>query len=183
MLYTPEYQELQQEMHRTSPGYGGVHSRTYAGPIITMIEKYKPDTVLDYGAGRGHFGEMLFKHGYKGRYVPYDPGIPYWSKKPDPAPFVLCIDVLEHIEPDCLEDVLDDLRRVTVGHGVFSVHILPAKKTLPDGRNAHLTQQPVEWWKAKLERRFKIVCDTPTYAKRDLTLLIGGVFEVEPRDD
>lgn len=183
MLYTPEHQQLQTNMHEMARGYGGVHSRTYAPPILELVEKHKPSSVLDYGAGKGHFGEVLFKHGYRGTYIPYDPGIPYWSKAPDPAPLVICIDVLEHIEPPCLEDVLDDLRRVTVERGMFSVHVLPAKKSLPDGRNAHLTQEPVEWWKAKLERRFKIVWESPAYAKRDPTLLIGGIFEVEPRND
>jgi hypothetical protein len=27
-------------------------------------------------------------------------------------------------------------------------------KTLPDGRNAHLTQQPLEWWLPKLMSRW-----------------------------
>ena len=183
MLYTEGYQQQQVAMHESPKGYGGVHSRVYAPVITDLIEQHKPASVLDYGAGKGHFGEVLFKTGYRGTYIPYDPGIPYWSKRPDPAPLVICIDVLEHIEPDCLEDVLDDLRRVTTERGVFSIHILPAKKTLPDGRNAHLTQQPVEWWREKLARRFDIVWEHMSFAKRDPNLLIGAIFIVEPRDD
>ena len=29
-------------------------------------------------------------------------------------------------------------------------------KVLPDGRNAHLTQEPIEWWLPKLTDRFDI---------------------------
>jgi len=43
-------------------------------------------------------------------------------RDPSPASFVACIDVLEHIEPELLDNVLDDLRRVTAQIGVFTVH-------------------------------------------------------------
>jgi hypothetical protein len=32
----------------------------------------------------------------------------------------------------------------------------PAKKLLPDGRNAHLIQQPRDWWLPRLAQRFAI---------------------------
>lgn len=65
--------------------------------------------------------------------------------------------MLEHIEPHLLDNVLDDLKRVTVGLGVFTVHTGQAVKTLPDGRNAHLIQQPPSWWLPKLTQRFELV--------------------------
>jgi hypothetical protein len=34
-------------------------------------------------------------------------------------------------------------------------------KVLTDGRNAHLTQQPVEWWSARLGERFDVVSTSP----------------------
>jgi len=70
---------------------------------------------------------------------------------------VACIDVLEHIEPDCLTDVLDDLQRLVLKYGLFTVHTKPAVKILPDGRNAHLIQEPMTWWQDKFDKRFKIV--------------------------
>lgn len=69
---------------------------------------------------------------------------------------VVCIDVLEHIEPDCLEAVLDDLKRVTASFGIFTVATGPAKKVLADGRNAHLIQQDPEWWMMKIFARFVV---------------------------
>jgi hypothetical protein len=38
----------------------------------------------------------------------------------------------------------------------MSVHMGPALKTLPDGRNAHLIQEPVEWWLPKIMQRFDL---------------------------
>jgi hypothetical protein len=114
--------------------------------------------LLDYGAGKGRLGEALREH-VRGPLTIhyYDPAVPEWSAPPAPCPFVACIDVLEHIEPQLLDNVLDDLRRVTDGVGVFTVHTGAAVKLLPDGRNAHLTQQPPEWWLPRLMQRFELV--------------------------
>ena len=67
-----------------------------------------------------------------------------------------CIDVLEHVEPHLLDNVLTDLRRVTKNVGFFTVHTGPAVKTLSDGRNAHLIQQSATWWLTKLSDYFQI---------------------------
>lgn len=75
---------------------------------------------------------------------------------PQPCGFVACICALEHIEPPLLDNVLDDLKRVTADVGVFTVHTQPAVKVLPDGRNAHLIQQPPAWWLPKFLERFEL---------------------------
>lgn len=69
---------------------------------------------------------------------------------------VACIDVLEHIEPDCLDNVLDHLCALTEGILFCSIDTGPAVKVLSDGRNAHLTQQPIEWWLPKIWERWDI---------------------------
>ena len=87
----------------------------------------------------------------------YDPAIPEWSAPPAPSDFVVCIDVLEHVEPEFIDNVLDDLARLTLKIGFFTVTTVPAKKTLPDGRNAHLIQMPPGWWLPKFLDRFELV--------------------------
>jgi hypothetical protein len=123
-----------------------------------MLEASKATRMLDYGAGKGRLGQALAQIMPR---VPeirhYDPAVPEWSATPAPEPFVACIDVLEHIEPELLDTVLDDLQRVTMGLGIFTVHTGPAVKVLPDGRNAHLIQQPAQWWLPKFLARFELV--------------------------
>jgi hypothetical protein len=63
---------------------------------------------------------------------------------------VACIDVLEHIEPKLLENVLDDLQRVTREIGFFTVSTVLAEKTLADGRNAHLIVEGPEFLVAEV---------------------------------
>ncbi len=151
MLITDEYLAQQKSLHE-NPDYG-VASVHYAPMVSQILEKTGVRDLLDYGAGKGRLGQNL-KVRHRVDVSHYDPAIPQWASPPEPADMVACIDVLEHIETDCLNDVLDDLQRVTRVVGFFSVHTGPAIKTLPDGRNAHLIQAPAEWWLPKIMQRF-----------------------------
>jgi len=179
MLISEEYREQQAQMHAAPRGYGGANTDGYGAVCMRVIEQHAPVSVLDYGAGKGHLGEYLFSHGFKGFYRPYDPAIPYWSDTPQPSDLVCCFDVLEHIEPEYLDNVLADLQRVIVQRGCISVHHRLAKKSLPDGRNAHLIIEPPEWWHDKLARCFVITKEFPTFGVNDQQLL-QTIFFVEP---
>lgn len=170
MLISEQYREQQKVLHHNA-GYG-IASLAYAAKVLEIINHYQIRNVLDYGAGKGRLGEALFQRGYVGNYLPYDPAIDYWASKPSPCEMVACIDVLEHIEPECLDAVLDDLVRCTRRVAAITVHTGPAKKVLPDGRNAHLTQQPMEWWQNQLASRFAI--------KESAASGNGAFFCVEP---
>jgi hypothetical protein len=126
--------------------------------VAQVIKAVGAHEILDYGAGKGRLGVALRQYLQQELKIHhYDPAIPEWSAPPAPCSFVACIDVLEHIEPDLLEDVLDDLERVTARVGIFSVHTGPAKRILPNGRNAHLIQQPAAWWLPKFFARFELM--------------------------
>jgi hypothetical protein len=148
---------MQQTLHE-NPNYG-VASVQYAPLVAQLLQNFKETELLDYGAGKGRLGQTLAQilPGYPVQIQHYDPAIPQWSKDPAPRPFVTCIDVLEHIEPDYLDNVLDHLQRLTQRIGFFTVHTGPAVKVLPDGRNAHLIQQPPAWWLPKFLDRFELV--------------------------
>ena len=172
MLISDAYRKQQQRLHERDDY--GVASLHYAPLVAAAVERLGVDELLDYGCGKGRLGPALaglLKRpvGVRG----YDPAVPERAARPEPAFLVACIDVLEHIEPECLDDVLDDLRRVTRGVGVFTVHCGPAMKTLDDGRNAHLTQRPVEWWRERLASRFEVLAVRP--------LPEGACFEVARR--
>jgi hypothetical protein len=155
MLISDAYRQQQREMHEKYEGSYGVASITYASIVSTYCNKLGITHLLDYGCARCN----LFKHlkvDHKMTLQAYDPGIEEHSDRPIPSQMVTCIDVLEHIEPDNLDDVLDDLAALTLEVGLFSVNTAPAAKVLSDGRNAHLIQQPMEWWLPKLWSRFDL---------------------------
>jgi hypothetical protein len=155
-LISEDYRRMQQVLHE-NPDYG-VASVQYAPLVAMVLNTTGAGELLDYGAGKGRLGIALREHVKRPLTIHhYDPAIPQWSAPPEPCKFVACIDVLEHIEPAMLDNVLDDLMRVTAGVGVFTVHTGPAIKVLPDGRNAHLIQQPPSWWLPKFMERFDLV--------------------------
>ena len=155
ILISEDYRKMQQQLHE-NPNYG-VASVQFAPMVAQVIEATRADELLDYGAGKGRLGIALKQNLQRPLVIHhYDPAIPEWSAPPAPCGFVACIDVLEHIEPALLDNVLNDLRRVTADVGVFTVHTGPAVKVLPDGRNAHLIQQPPAWWLPKFLERFEL---------------------------
>jgi hypothetical protein len=109
----------------------GVASVAYAPLVDLIIKENKIRYLLDYGAGKCRLKDALT---VDVKYTPY-----------------------EHIEPELLDNVLNDLQRVTMKFGLFTIHTGPAAKTLPDGRNAHLIQEPLSWWENKIKLRFKII--------------------------
>jgi len=156
LLISDDYRHLQQELHK-NPNYG-VASVAYAPLVAQLLDAVQATELLDYGAGKGRLGVALREHTAKLLTIHhYDPAIPGWSGVAQPCRFVACIDVLEHIEPDLIDNVLDDLKRVTTGFGIFTVHTGPATKTLLDGRNAHLIQKPLSWWLPKFIQRFELL--------------------------
>ena len=154
-LISEDYRKMQQELHR-NPNYG-VASIQYAPMVAQVMEAAGITEILDYGAGKGRLG-LALEGMYENPLVihHYDPAIPQWSQPPQPCDLVACIDVLEHIEPDLLDNVLNDLKRVTARVGVFTVHTGAAVKVLGDGRNAHLIQKPASWWLPKFMERFEL---------------------------
>jgi hypothetical protein len=156
VLISDDYRRLQEELHR-NPDYG-VASVEYAPLVAEAINATGVTELLDYGAGKGRLGETLKRILQRPiKVYHYDPAVPEWSTPPQPCQFVACIDVLEHIEPELLMNVLDDLKRVVAGGGVFTVHTGAARKVLRDGRNAHLIQKPPSWWLPQLLERFDLV--------------------------
>jgi hypothetical protein len=157
MLITDEYRRMQEGMHASMPRYG-VMGGMFAPLVADIINKLDVTEVLDYGCGHNLslLKGLSGKVGHKFQYLAYDPGVAQYAGEPRPAQMVTCVDVLEHIEPDCLLDVLDHLHRLTKAVGFFTVHTEAAEKTLPDGRNAHLIQRPPEWWLDRMLPLFEL---------------------------
>jgi hypothetical protein len=149
-----DYLAQQKELHK-NPNYG-VASLGYAPIIKGLLDQTGIKSISDYGAGKCNLQKGLHDLGKRDfEYLPYDPAFPEYGP-PKPAQLVCCIDVLEHIEESYLEEVFLDLKDITKHIGFFSVHTGPAMKTLPDGRNAHIIQQPTSWWLPRMCQHFEI---------------------------
>lgn len=157
-LITPEFKELNAKLHRENLAYG-VGGGKEKDTVLKLVANLKAQSetpgvqpsVLDYGCGKGYLAKALTFPIWE-----YDPAIPGKEESPRPADLVVCADVLEHVEPEKLGVVLDDLRRCIIQIGYFVIHTGPAQKTYSDGRNTHLTQQGRDWWEKRLGKFFQV---------------------------
>jgi hypothetical protein len=148
------YLAQQRELHR-NPEYG-VASTGFAPLVRQLLASGHFASLADYGAGKCRLLESLNELASPPfDYLPYDPAFPEYGP-PRPADLVCCIDVLEHIEPEHVDSILQDLADITRKAGFFTIHTGPAVKVLSDGRNAHLIQKPTSWWLPKLCRHFEV---------------------------
>lgn len=153
-MISETYRELNKRLHADEPHFGnGATSKTWFGQVEAIANSVKAQSILDYGCGKGALGAALPHLMIDG----YDPAVPGRDEPPAPVDLVISLDVLEHVEPEFVDAVLDDLKRCAV-KGVFLViSTRPAGKTLADGRNAHLSVHPPEWWVPKLMGRWKMM--------------------------
>jgi hypothetical protein len=155
-LITDEYKKLNEQLHEKSKLYGtsGVY---YLDQVISILKELKTQDVLDYGCGKSTLAMNL-----PFTIKQYDPAVPRYKQLPRPADLVVCTDVLEHIEPEMLDNVLQHIASLIIKMGFLVVSTMEARKHLPDGRNAHLIIQPRKWWLEKMNQYFEIIQFTTT---------------------
>lgn len=155
-----EYKLVLEQTHAKTGSWGTTAGSRYK-MIVEHLQKANSTTLLDYGSGSSSLKNALDKY-YPNVYnvIEYEPGAPDKCTAPQPCEFVVCIDVLEHVEPEFIEHVLDDLQRVTQKYALFTISTEPARTILSDGRNAHLIIQPYSWWLPKITSRFDIITES-----------------------
>jgi hypothetical protein len=131
-------------------GTSSVKYLRYLRPEIALL---RPKSILDYGCGQSIFLDCL-DLGDEVELLRYDPAIPAYGKLPrHKADLLVTIDVLEHIEEADLDRVMSEMR-AAAREAIIVIDTKPAKHTLPDGRNAHVSLHPHDWWRERLSRHF-----------------------------
>jgi hypothetical protein len=154
MLISEKYVEQNKSLHDV--GNFGVSGFKWAPTVAWIVHQHQVKNVLDYGAGQQTLKKAL-KNISDLQINCYDPAIPELSSPPQSAELVTCTDVLEHIEPENIDNVLDHIQAIAARYVFLVIPTGPAAKTLTDGRNAHLIQKPVQWWLPKFLSRFDLI--------------------------
>lgn len=152
-MISDRYREQNAQLHRKQHAYGCSGSR-WADLVIDIAARVGASEVLDYGCGKQTLAGMI------AHVVPcrgYDPAIPHLSERPAPADLVTCTDVMEHVEPEYVDAVLDDVAGLARKAAFFVISCERGGRKLPDGRYAHLVVKPPEWWLRRIAPRFDAI--------------------------
>lgn len=173
---SPRYRKLIQlyrRMHVEGDKTIGMPSeRTFAGGSVLrhvkevkkLIDDTGAQTLLDYGAGKGHqyaWRDVELPDGsrieslraYWGvrELAMYDPGYEPLSRLPSGTfDGVICTDVLEHCPAEDLPWIVDEVFGFARRFVYLTIASYGAIKTLPNGENAHCTVRPPDWWRGLL---------------------------------
>jgi len=129
---------------------------------VPRILKYATDhgckSILDYGSGKSDFLNSLNAefpdHGLQ--INQYEPGRPELAGDPIVSDMSICVDVLEHIEPEKLDAVLDHIYAKTNKIFYFKVCLVASHGTFPDGTNLHLIIEDKDFWLDKLSKYYTL---------------------------
>lgn len=164
-LISDYMREMNKQEHQRNKNFGSglctdMGMSDHAGRMAVLagqlVRNFGELTILDYGCGKKEF---------ENRMPPienviisnYDPCLEGLDATPEPADIVVCIDVLEHVEPEFLNDVLDDLQRLTKKICYAAICTSESSKFYSDGQNQHLIKENHEWWYPRLKKRFDII--------------------------
>ena len=158
-LFSKEHIENQQKIHSEIPAYGQA-SMVFAPMVSELVNANQVTSLLDYGCGLGQLSNRLeLNDNIKANFsnFNYDPALPEFSAKPEPAEMVICLDVLDVVEDECVDSVLDDLVSLTDKIAFFSINTsLPAEADNAKELEAEAHFKPVEWWLPKIMERFEL---------------------------
>lgn len=142
------YQEQLEYLHQSGKFNNGAKAYEL---VKDFINEYRPNNLLDFGCGQGGLIAKISQLHPGIQVYGYDPGNERFKILPKKRfDVVVSTDALEHVEPHYIGSTLRELDK-RIGRSAFlRIACYPAKKSLPDGRNAHLIVQPPDWWRQQL---------------------------------
>lgn len=127
--------------------------------IAELSDKVGANSLLDYGCGMG--SPLGYGMGMDIQW--YDPGIQQYSNLPRPADIVACLDVLEHVEPECVDAVIEHILSLAKKAVYLTISCQPSTKVLFNGAPWHSFVKEHDWWKTRLPQFECRSIDNKTY--------------------
>lgn len=150
MAQSKEYQDLLTEMHKNNPKWGSEFKKMPVPQLLReTIKKYKPKTILDFGCGKGFLSKRLQNDFPNINVSGWDPS--HGTELDGTYDMIVSTDVLEHVEPDYLDETLHELYNRTNIVQYHNIACYYATAILPDGRNAHLSTMTPDTWQIKFD--------------------------------
>lgn len=148
MAFTNEYKKELELLHeRKTFGKG----KTIPLKVKQLLSTNEVSSMLDFGAGAGKTSASIREKFPDIKLYTYDP-VTFPIKLPKLVDLVFSSDVLEHVEPHLIDETIKDLSNRATKYQYHLIACHPAKKSLSDGRNAHLIIENPSWWKEKIQK-------------------------------
>lgn len=151
MRISDEYKRLNAQLHKERGGYGSKGGK-WAPRLIALAKQVGARSILDYGCGKGSLKREIQALTDSIQIFEYDPAIEGKDALPGRADLVVCCDVLEHVEPECIDAVIRHIVDLSNKATMVAVACRPGKRILANGASDHLTVQPPIWWAKRLRR-------------------------------
>ncbi len=151
-LVTKAYADTLSNLHVSNKGWGDSVMKYSAGDVQGMLNSHPYiRTVLDYGCGKGGLKIALASTHPHVTVTEYDPGIPGKDVMPEGRfDLVFSCDVLEHVEPEMLIEVLCTLGKKTKVVLYNNIACYSANATFGEGpyagKDIHLIIKEPDWW-------------------------------------
>ena len=151
-MIRPEYAAMLREQREGHPGWGGSAVRNAGDHIVRWLQKRTDiKSVLDFGCGVGTLGSYVAETAWGGVWDEYDPSVPGKDIAPGRKYDALVTrDVLEHIEPESLDETLAWIRDHSTRYQFHHIDCNDNTEMLSDGRSVHLIVESMAWWQDKL---------------------------------
>lgn len=123
--------------------------------VYNFVKQYNPTSVIDWGCANGNLLSRLAQDFGLTELQGFDPNNAKYNTVPMGSyDCMVSCDVIEHFEPDQLDDTLRLMQTKFQTAAFLIIACYPAKKHLADGRNAHLTVENCAWWLHKIQTHF-----------------------------
>jgi len=151
-MFSKQYIDQLVSIHgnvKKKKGFGG--KLKDLGEFENFLVEWNPKNLIDYGCGKGAILSDLQSRYKNIQMEGYDPAVHMFKELPNKTyECVFSNDVLEHIEPAYINDVLTHINNLSTKYIWLRIDTKPARKVLPDGRNAHLIIEDIKWWEQKI---------------------------------
>lgn len=146
------YPLLLNVMHLKKNAFKGHSLENNIKYLNKIIDDFMIESLLDFGCGKPIlYTPSPFKK--KLEIYLYDPYYSNYRKLPSKKyDLVIATDVMEHIEKHNVENVIKKIISYANKVVYLSICTRPAKKKLPDGRNAHVNIMKSSEWTEKIKK-------------------------------
>lgn len=142
---------MYEKLHKENAGYGGDTCHHFS-KISSFIKTHKPQSILDFGCGKGSLEKLILKSFPNIHVDSYDPAIEGRKTIPNTSyDMVVSTDVLEHLFEDEVEGIFGEMLSLNPKTMYHIICHRPAHQILEDGTNAHKCVESPQWWADKIE--------------------------------